>query len=100
MIGDTLQAGIQIFPHVLWLTVYKRCNRAATAQAAMRALELIGLPGREVKVQSGKGKNPTKANLPSLNGHEVRQVVQWRGALQDAVLSHSDPCAAKPYSVW
>jgi hypothetical protein len=100
MIGDTLTAGIQICPHVLWHTVYKRCNSAATAQAAVRALELIGLPGREVKVQSDKGKNPTKVYLASLNGHEVRKVVGGRSAWLDAVLSPSVPCAAKAYKVW
>jgi hypothetical protein len=51
-------------------------------------------------MQSGKGKNPTKADLPSLNGHEVRKVVEGRGALLDAVLSPSDPCDAKAYKVW
>jgi hypothetical protein len=50
MIGDALHAGIQIFPHVLWHTVYKRCNSASTTQAAVRVLELIALPGREIKV--------------------------------------------------
>jgi hypothetical protein len=100
MIGDTLHAGIHIFPHVLCHTVYKRCNSAATTQAAVRALERIGFPGREVKVQIGKGKNPTKADLPSLNGYEVRKVVEGRGAELDAVLSPSDPCAAKAYKVW
>jgi hypothetical protein len=50
MIEDTLHGGIQICPHVLWQTVYKRCNSVATAQAAVRALELIGLPGRGVKM--------------------------------------------------
>jgi hypothetical protein len=95
MIGD-----IQICPHVLWHTVYERCNSAAIAQAAVRALELIGLPGREVKVQSGKGKNPNKADLPSLNGLEVIKVVEGRGDVLDAVLSPSDHGAAKAYKVW
>jgi hypothetical protein len=72
----------------------------AIAQTAVRQLELIKLPEREVKVQSGKAKNPTKADLPSLNGPEVKKVVEERGALLDAVLSPSDPCAAKAYKVW
>jgi hypothetical protein len=101
MIGETLHAGIQICPRVLRHTVYMRCDSAATAQATVRALyELIGLLGREVKVQSGKGMNPTKTDLPSLNGLEVRKVVEGRGALMDAVLSPSEPCIAKAYKVW
>jgi hypothetical protein len=100
MIGDTLHAGIQNCPHVLWHTVYERFNSAATAQVAVRALELIGLPGWEIKVQSCKDKNPTKADLPSLNEFEVRKVVEGRGAFLDAVLSPSDPCAAKASKVW
>jgi hypothetical protein len=100
MIGDTLHAGIQIFPHVLWHTVYNRCNSATTAQAAMRALEVIGLPGREIKVQNGKGKNPTKADLPALIGPEVSKVAQGHGVVLDAVLPPSDPNAAKTYKVW
>jgi hypothetical protein len=63
-------------------------------------LELIGLPRREIKVHSGKGKNPSKPNLPSLNGLGVINVVEGRGALLDAVLSPSDPCAANAYKVW
>jgi hypothetical protein len=101
MIGDTtLHAGIQICPHVLWHTVYKRCNSAATDQAAVRALEVIRLPGREIKVQTGKGKSPTKADLPSLNGPEVRKVVEGRGVVLDAVVSPSNPSVAKAYKVW
>jgi hypothetical protein len=44
MIGDVLHAGIYIFPHVLWHTVYKRCSNVATTQAAVTTLEIIGLP--------------------------------------------------------
>jgi hypothetical protein len=100
MIEYTVHAGIHICPHVLWHTAYQRCNSPATAQAAVRVLELIGLPGREIKVHSGKGKNPSKADLPSLNGPGVRKVVERRGALLDAVSSPSDPCAANAYKVW
>jgi hypothetical protein len=62
MFGDTLHAGIQIYPHVLWHTVYKRCNNVATAQAGVKALDVIGLPGREIKVQSrlAKARTPPK----------------------------------------
>jgi hypothetical protein len=100
MIGDTLHAGIQICPHVLWHTVYKRCNNVATAQAAVKALDVIGLPWREIKVQTGKGKNPTKADRPAPNGPEVSKVVEGRGVVLDAVLSPSDPGAEKAYKVW
>jgi hypothetical protein len=100
MTGDTLHAGIQTCPHVLWHTVYKRCNSAAIAQAAVRALEVIGLPGREIKVHTGKGKNPTKADLPALIEPEVNKVVEGHGVVLDAVLPPSDPNAAKAYKVW
>jgi hypothetical protein len=40
----------------------------ATTQADEKALAVIGLPGREIKVQIGKGKNPTKADVPALSG--------------------------------
>jgi hypothetical protein len=50
MIGDALHARIHIYPHVLWHTLHKRCNSAKTAQAHVRALEVIGLRGREIKV--------------------------------------------------
>eukprot|EP00873_Tetraselmis_striata_P024222 jgi/Tetstr1/444486/TSEL_032367.t1 len=43
MIGDTMHAGIQICPHVVWDTVHKRCKDKQTAQAAMDAMELIRL---------------------------------------------------------
>jgi hypothetical protein len=66
----------------------------------VRVLELIGLPGREIKVHSGKAMSPSKADLPSLNGPEIREVVEGRGALLDAVFSPSDPCAANAYKVW
>jgi hypothetical protein len=100
MIGDTLHAGIQICPHVLWHTVYKRCNNVATAQAVVKALDVIGLPEREVKVHTSKGKNPTKADLQALNGPEVSKVVESRGVVLDAVLSPSDFGGAKAYNVW
>jgi hypothetical protein len=100
MIGDTLHAGIQICQHVLWHTVYKRCNNVATSQAAVKALDVIGLPGREIKVQTGKGMNPTKADLPTMNRPEVRKVVEGRSVVLDAVLSPSDPGASKAYKVW
>jgi hypothetical protein len=58
------------------------------------------LPGREIKVQTSKGNNPTKADLPILNGPEVSKVVEGRGIVLDAVLSPSDHGAAKVYKVW
>jgi hypothetical protein len=53
------------------------------------------LPGWEIKVQSCKGKNPTKADLPAMKGPEVRKVIKGRGVVLDAVLSPSDHGAAK-----
>jgi hypothetical protein len=100
MIGDTLHAGIHICPHVLWHIVNNACNGAATTQVAFRALAVIGLPWREIKVQTGKGKNPTKADLPALSGPELSKVVEGRGAVLNAVLSPSDLGAAKAYKVW
>jgi hypothetical protein len=100
MIGDTLHATIQICSHVLWHNVYKRCNNAATTRPGMRASKVIGLPGREIKVQPSKGKNSTKADLPALNGREVRKVVEGRGVVLDAVLSPSDPCVSRAYKAW
>jgi hypothetical protein len=60
----------------------------------VRALEVIGLPGREIKVQTGKGKNPTKMDLLALKGPEVIKVVEGRNVVLDAVLSPSDPSVA------
>jgi hypothetical protein len=100
MIGDTLHARIQIFPNVMWHTVCKRCNNVATSQAVMKALDVIGLPGREIKVQTSKGKSPTKANLPVLNGPKVNKVVEGRGVVLDAVVSPSDLGVAIAYKVW
>jgi hypothetical protein len=98
MIGDTLHAGIHICPHVLWHTVNKRCNNVATTQADVKALAVIGLPGREIKVHTGKGKNPTKADLLALNGPEVSKVVAGRGVVLDAVLSPSGSQLTVPRS--
>jgi hypothetical protein len=72
----------------------------ATTQADVKALDVIGLPGREIKVHTRKGKNPTKADLPALNGPEVSKVVEGRGVVLDAVLSPSDPDLAKACKVW
>jgi hypothetical protein len=100
MIGDTLHAGIQTCPHVLWHTVCKRCNNVATTLADVKALDVIGLPGKEVKVQTGKGKNPTKADLLALSGLEVKKMVEGRSVVLDAVLSPFDHGVAKAYKVW
>eukprot|EP00873_Tetraselmis_striata_P046130 jgi/Tetstr1/466394/TSEL_010923.t1 len=58
----------------------------------MDAMELIGLPGREVKVQSGKGKAITKADLPALSEHEVEKMLEGRQVVLDADIpaSHAD----------
>jgi hypothetical protein len=45
IIGDNLHTGIQIYPHVLWHTVYNMCNSVATPQAAVKALDGIGFAG-------------------------------------------------------
>jgi hypothetical protein len=100
MIGDALHAGIQTCQHVLWHAVYKRRNNMVTAQAVVKTLNVNGLPGREIKVQNRKGKNPTKADLPALHGHEVSKVVEGRGVMLDAGLSPSHLSAAKACKVW
>eukprot|EP00873_Tetraselmis_striata_P000861 jgi/Tetstr1/421125/TSEL_012168.t1 len=93
MIGDTMHACIQICPHVAWHTVHKRCKDTQTVHAAMDPMELIGLPSREEKVQSRKGKAITKADLPALSGPEVQKMLEGRRQLMlDAVIpaSHVD----------
>jgi hypothetical protein len=74
IIGDTVHVGIQICPHVLWHTVYKRCNNVATIQAAVKALDVVGLPRKEINVRTGRGKTPPKADLVSherVTGHQA-----------------------------
>jgi hypothetical protein len=66
----------------------------------VKVLDVSGLPGKDIKVQTGKGKNPTKSDRPVLSGPEVSKVVEARGVVQDAVLSPSDHGAAKAYKVW
>jgi hypothetical protein len=58
------------------------------------------LPGREIKVLTGKGKNPTKADIPAVNVPEASKVMEGRGVVLDAVLSPSDHVTAKAYKVW
>eukprot|EP00873_Tetraselmis_striata_P014508 jgi/Tetstr1/434772/TSEL_023823.t1 len=99
MIGDTMHAGIQICPHVVWHTVHKRCKTKEEAQAVMDAMQLIGLPGREVKVKTGKGKAITKADLPALSGPEVKKMVDGHEVVLDAIISRSDPIRLK-LKVW
>jgi hypothetical protein len=96
--GDVCCLGV-LHPHVLWDTVYKGRNNTAIAQAAMRALEVIGLPVREIKVQSGKCKNHTKVDLPIMNGLEVIKVVDGCGAMMEAVPSPSDLGVVEAYKV-
>eukprot|EP00873_Tetraselmis_striata_P037237 jgi/Tetstr1/457501/TSEL_044082.t1 len=91
MICDTMHAGIQICPHVVWHTVHKRCKTKEEAEAIMDAMQLIGLPGREVKVKTGKGKAITKADLPALSGPEVKKMVDGHEVVLDAIISRSDP---------
>jgi hypothetical protein len=51
-------------------------------------------------VQTEKGKNPTKAHLPTINGPKVSKVVEGRGVVMDAVMSPSDHASAtKTYKV-
>eukprot|EP00873_Tetraselmis_striata_P038122 jgi/Tetstr1/458386/TSEL_044824.t1 len=60
----------------------------------MDAMELIGLPGTEVRVQSGKGRAITNAHaaLPALSGLEVKKMLEARHLVIDAVIlaSHAD----------
>eukprot|EP00873_Tetraselmis_striata_P037589 jgi/Tetstr1/457853/TSEL_004255.t1 len=46
----------------------------------------------EVKVQSGKGKAITKADLPALSGPEVKKMLEGRQVVLDAMIhaSHAD----------
>eukprot|EP00873_Tetraselmis_striata_P010756 jgi/Tetstr1/431020/TSEL_002038.t1 len=100
MIGDTMHAGIQICPHVVWHTVHKRCKTKEEAEAIMDAMQLIGLPGREVKVKTGKGKAITKADLPALSGPEVKKMVDGHEVVLDAIISRSDPIRPNLKKVW
>eukprot|EP00873_Tetraselmis_striata_P015617 jgi/Tetstr1/435881/TSEL_024769.t1 len=100
MIGDTMHACIQICPHVVWHTVHKRCKDKQTTQAAMNAMELIGLPGREVKVLSRKGKAINKADLPALSGPEVKKMLEGRQVVLDAVIPASHADRVKIQAVW
>jgi hypothetical protein len=84
----------------LWHAVFKRYNNVAAAQAVVKALDVIRLLVREIKVQIRKGKNPTTTDLPTLNGPKVSKVVEGRGVVLDAVLSPSDHGVAKTYKVW
>eukprot|EP00873_Tetraselmis_striata_P010474 jgi/Tetstr1/430738/TSEL_000179.t1 len=67
----------------------------------MDAMELIGLPSREVKVQSRKSKAITKADLPALSGHEVQKVLEGRRQLVlDAAIHASHDGRVKILAVW
>eukprot|EP00873_Tetraselmis_striata_P001057 jgi/Tetstr1/421321/TSEL_012292.t1 len=98
MIGDTMHAGTQICPHVVWHTVHKRCK--TKEEAVMDAMQLIGLPGREMKVKTGKGKAITKADLHALSGPEVKKMVDGHEVVLDAIISRSDPIRPKLKKVW
>jgi hypothetical protein len=100
MVGNTLHAGIQIFPHVMWYTVYNKCINVATTQADVKALDVIELPVREINVLFGKGKDPTKADLIALNGQKVHKLMEGLGVVLDAVLSPSDHGVQKPTRYW
>eukprot|EP00873_Tetraselmis_striata_P034607 jgi/Tetstr1/454871/TSEL_041735.t1 len=86
MTGDTMHACIQICPHVAWHTVHKRCKDTETVHGAMDAMELIGLPSIEVKVQSRKGRAITKADILALSGHEVQKMLEGRWKLGQLML--------------
>jgi hypothetical protein len=55
---------------------------------------------QEIKVQTGKCKNPTKVDLPIMTGLEVIKVVDSYGVVLEAVPSPSDLGVAKAYKVW
>eukprot|EP00873_Tetraselmis_striata_P036758 jgi/Tetstr1/457022/TSEL_043686.t1 len=63
-------------------------------------MQLIGLPGREVKVKTGKGKAITKADLPALSGPEMKKMVDGHEVVLDAIISRSDPIRPKLKKVW
>eukprot|EP00873_Tetraselmis_striata_P028772 jgi/Tetstr1/449036/TSEL_036252.t1 len=94
IIRDTMHAGIQICPHVVWHTVHKRCKDKYTARVAMDAMELIGLPGGEVKVQSGKGKAIIKRDLPAL-AQRARATNKLRTAMEMYFAAFLDIATAK-----
>eukprot|EP00873_Tetraselmis_striata_P020570 jgi/Tetstr1/440834/TSEL_000250.t1 len=101
MIGETMHACIQICPHVAWHTVHKRCHDTQTMHAALDAMQLIGLPSTEVKVQSRKGKAITKADLPTLSGPEVQKLLEGRRQLMlDVVISASRADIVKILAAW
>eukprot|EP00873_Tetraselmis_striata_P016320 jgi/Tetstr1/436584/TSEL_025381.t1 len=95
MIGDTMHAGVQICPHVVWHAIKKRCKNMKAAQATMDAMARIGLSRREVKAQSGKGKAITMADLPALSGPKVKRMIEGYDVMMDAVISSSDPIQPK-----
>eukprot|EP00873_Tetraselmis_striata_P042375 jgi/Tetstr1/462639/TSEL_007623.t1 len=67
----------------------------------MDAMELIGLPSREVKVQSWKTKAITKADLPALSGREVQKMMEGRRQLVlDAAIPASHAGIVKILAVW
>jgi hypothetical protein len=66
----------------------------------LKALDVIELPVRDINVQFGKGKNPTKADLIALNGPKDNKLMEGRGVVLDAVLSPSDHGVQKPTRYW
>eukprot|EP00873_Tetraselmis_striata_P043134 jgi/Tetstr1/463398/TSEL_008320.t1 len=67
----------------------------------MDAMELIGLPSREVKVQTRKCKTITEADLPALSGPEVQKMLEGRRQLVlDAVIPASHADGVKILAVW
>eukprot|EP00873_Tetraselmis_striata_P038417 jgi/Tetstr1/458681/TSEL_045071.t1 len=96
-----MHAGIQILPHVVWHTINKWCKNKEAAQAAfLDVTALIGLPGREVKTQSGKGKAIIKADPSALSGPEVKRMIEGHEVAMDAVISSSYPIQPKLKKVW
>eukprot|EP00873_Tetraselmis_striata_P041244 jgi/Tetstr1/461508/TSEL_006614.t1 len=66
----------------------------------MDATELIGLHGKEVKVQSGRGKAITKADLLALSGPEVKKMLEVRKLVLDAVIPAPHADKVKILAVW
>eukprot|EP00873_Tetraselmis_striata_P020243 jgi/Tetstr1/440507/TSEL_028830.t1 len=63
-------------------------------------MELVGLPGREVKVQSGKGKAISKADLPALSGPGVKKMLEGRQVVLNAMIPGSRADRVKILAVW
>eukprot|EP00873_Tetraselmis_striata_P028864 jgi/Tetstr1/449128/TSEL_036338.t1 len=63
-------------------------------------MELIGLPSKEVKVQSGKGKAITKADLPALSGANLKKIQEGRKLVLDTIIHASYAYIVKILAVW